>query len=145
RIEAFNRGPDPAPLHILPHLWFRNTWAWGKDRLPEPSIRPGAAGAATLTLVAEDEMRARQDAPSGLHGPYTRGRRVLYAPAGGRLLFTDNETNPPRLAGVPPPHGRPFFKDAFHRHLIAGEDCTNPVPAGTRAAIHYAFTVPAGG
>src|SRR5208282_1333662 len=50
RIEAFNRGPDAATLHILPQLWFRNTWAWGPDPAPEPAIRRGPDGHESLCL-----------------------------------------------------------------------------------------------
>src|SRR5262245_3337815 len=55
RIEAFNRGPGPAPLHLLPHLWYRNTWAWGPESASGPpwAIRPGPATPDFLTLVAD--------------------------------------------------------------------------------------------
>ena len=59
RIEAFNRGPDPAPLHILPHLWFRNTWAWSPTPDPEPSIRLDATATQGLRLATENVLAAR--------------------------------------------------------------------------------------
>src|SRR5205085_8597714 len=56
RIEAINRGPEPAPLHLLPHLWFRNTWRWGKPAGHQPTIRPGSHGKAFISLVTEDSL-----------------------------------------------------------------------------------------
>src|SRR5262249_11525228 len=77
---------------------------------------------------------------------YRLGPRTLFAPDGGALLFTDNETNTARLGDRFGP-GRPrFAKDAFHRHVIHGEPTTNPARAGTKAALHYRFpAVPPGG
>ena len=100
RIEAFNRGPDPAPLHLLPHLWFRNTWAWGPDgREPgevyEPFIRPGPAGRGFISFVTDSFGLAMTNIPAS----YRLGRRFLYAPEGGAALFTFNETNGPRVFG----------------------------------------------
>src|SRR5947208_13600538 len=59
RIEAVNRGPEDAPLHLLPHLWFRNTWAWGAEPRPEPSIRLGPTGAGYSSLLADDSATGR--------------------------------------------------------------------------------------
>src|SRR5262249_34178707 len=78
--------------------------------------------------------------------PYRLRPRLLYAPPGGRPLFTFNETNGPRVYGPGNKSRRLYVKDAFHRHLIDGEDCVNPNPEGTKAALHYPFpSVPAGG
>ena len=57
RIEAFNRGPEPAPLHILPHLWFRNTWGWTDPPGPEPTICEGPAAEGAISLIADDSAR----------------------------------------------------------------------------------------
>ena len=95
RIEAINRGPEAAELHLLPHLWFRNTWAWTDPPGAEPSIRLQAAG-NQIALVA-DESNA-----TSLHNlqfPYSLGPHYLYAPPGGEALFTDNENNAVRLYG----------------------------------------------
>ena len=125
RIEAFNRGPEAAPLHILPHLWFRNTWAWECDafNIPgpaEPHIHLAGAGAPnTIRLEADDENLAY---PPTIPKQYRLGRRVLTGPAGGTALFTDNETNAKRVFGANAPNRKPFVKDAFHRHIINGED-----------------------
>ncbi|MGB9164696.1 MAG: glucosidase, partial [Rhodomicrobium sp.] len=142
RIEAFNRGPAAAPLHILPHLWHRNTWSWTPTPGPEPSIRLGPAAADALSLVSDDSA---VETLSNIPVFYRLGRRTLYAPGGGAPLFTNNETHCERVFG-PGSHSRtPFVKDAFHRYVIRGEDCVNPAQAGTKAAFHYRLDVPAGG
>jgi hypothetical protein len=148
RIEAVNRGPDPAPLHVLPQLWFRNTWAWGPggwrhDPGREPVIRPGPDGPGFVSVVADDSAA---DMLPGLPLTYRLGPRTLYAPAGGEALFTFNETNGPRVFGPGAESRRPHVKAAFHRQVVNGEDCVNPDRVGTKAAFHYAFpAVPPGG
>jgi hypothetical protein len=131
RITVANRGPEGATLHLLPTVWFRNTWSWGREGegyWPRPSLR--AEGRA---IVAEH---------MGL------GRYVVDAePAEGAapdLLFTENETNVARLYGSPNP--QPYVKDAFHQAVVAGDAAAvNPDRVGTKAAFHYRLTVPAGG
>ena len=131
RITVANRGPETATLHLLPTLWFRNTWSWGRTGegyWPKPSLR--RAGPAQIE--AEHE---------------SLGRYVLEADSAGspepELLFTDNETNAARLFGVP--NAQPYVKDAFHRFVVGGErDAVNPDGAGTKAAAHYVLTIPAG-
>jgi hypothetical protein len=141
RIEAVNRGPEAAPLHLLPHLWFRNVWSWGPAPGPEPAVRPGPTGEGFLSLVTDDSA---VETLSTIPVFYRLGPRTLYAPAGGELLFTDNETNRARLYGTA--NARPYVKDAFHRFVVHGEPCLNPARAGTKAAIHYRFpAVPPGG
>ena len=148
RIEAFNRSPDPAPLHVLPHVWFRNTWAWGKDGWDrkadrEPVIRRGPHGADFQTLVTDD---SHVETLTNIPVSYTLGARTLYAPPGGVALFTNNETNGPRVFGPNARSRRPYVKDAFHRHVVGGEGCVNPDLRGTKAAVHYVFeAVPPGG
>src|SRR5262245_6834288 len=143
RIEAFNRGPDPAPLHLLPHLWFRNTWAWTNPAGTEPTIRPGRAGNGFISLATDDSM---METLSEIPIAYRLGVRVLYGPSDGEMLFTDNETNAPRVYGDGHVSRQPFVKDAFHRQIVNGEQCTNPERIGTKAAIHYEFpAVPSGG
>ena len=132
RITVANRGPEAATLHLLPTVWFRNTWSWGRageGYWPRPSLR--AEGPAAI--VAEH---------TGL------GRYVIDAePAEGTapgLLFTENETNVARLYGDPNP--QPYVKDAFHEAVIGGDAAAvNPDRVGTKAAFHYRLTVPAGG
>jgi hypothetical protein len=143
RIEAFNRGPESAPLHLLPHLWFRNTWGWGRSPEPEPAIRPGPSGADFIRLVTDDEA---VETLSNIPVHYRLGPRTLYGPAGGRALFTNNETNTIRVFGPGHPSRTPYVKDAFHRHLIEGEACVNPDQRGTKAALDYYYpAVPPGG
>ncbi|MFL6254746.1 MAG: MGH1-like glycoside hydrolase domain-containing protein, partial [Pyrinomonadaceae bacterium] len=140
RIEAFNRGPEDAQLHLLPHLWFRNTWAWYPEARPEPSITHGPAGPDFNSLKATDVRSV-----PGLAFEYSLGARYLYAESGGRPLFTFNETNGPRIWGVE--SRRPYVKDAFHRYVVDGERAAvNPEPLGTKACFHYSnLDVPAGG
>jgi hypothetical protein len=141
RVEAINRGPDPAPLHILPHLWFRNTWSWGPKPACEPQMRIGAESSHYITLDADS---ATVGCLAHVPIAYELGPRTFYAPQGGVPVFTNNETNGPRVLGCP--SRKAFVKDAFHRAIVHGEACTNPDSTGTKAAIHYHFdAVPAGG
>ena len=147
RIEAFNRGPEDAPLHILPHLWFRNTWGWDGNAWktpgpPEPLIKLADSPPKTVRLEADDEQLAY---PPTIPMQYRLGKRVLTGPAGAVALFTDNETNGPKVFGGNATSRKPFVKDAFHRHIIGGEDCLNPAKIGTKSALHYRYVVPAGG
>ncbi len=122
RITATNCGPDPAPLHLLPTLWFRNTWDFG-DR----EGRPG------LSLLATDEEIAiRADHPA-------LGAMVL-AGRSAEVLFTDNETNFQRVFGSA--NSTAFQKDGIGRYLVNGEKrAVNPAQTGTKAAFHHAPTL----
>ena len=124
RITVANRGPEDAQLHVLPTLWFRNTWSWGDDT-GRPSLRE-AAGAAAIAASH----------PS-------LGDRFLYADGAPTLLFTENETNAERIFGIP--NRTPYVKDGFNNYLVHGNaGAVNPARTGTKAAAHYALTVPAG-
>ena len=140
RLEAFNRGPEDAELHILPHLWFRNTWAWTNPRRMEPVIQIEKGGEDYGLIVADDTPGPRLE---NLPFQYTLGRRYLYFPDGGEPLFTNNDTNPARVFGAPADGS--YVKDAFHRHIIHSEPCINPQQTGTKACIHYSYMVPAHG
>jgi hypothetical protein len=143
RIEVCNRGPEDAAIHVLPHLWFRNTWSWGPTPLAAPSIHAGPSTKGSVCLVADDT--GAEPLRNLLH-PYSLGPRYLYADAGGVPLFTDNETNFKRVYGPESQNRTLYVKDAFHRHIIGREDCVNPAQKGTKACIHYAnVNVPAGG
>ena len=127
RITAYNRGPEPAPLHIAPQVWFRNTWSWG-HQAERPVLE--AAGSATV---------------SGHHRHLGQCHWYLdiepHAPA---LLFTENETNFERLFGVVN-HG-PFVKDAFHEAIVNGRaNKVNPDRRGSKAAAHYHKMIAPGG
>jgi hypothetical protein len=123
RVTVANRGPQAAEIHLLPTLWFRNTWSWAGK--PKPTL---AFDKATGTILArESEI-----------GDY----RFYYAD-GGTQLFTENETNNERLFSTKNPSAH--VKDAFHRYVINGEaTAVNPELKGTKAAVQYKFTVPAG-
>jgi len=124
QINICNRGPEAALIHLLPQLWFRNTWSWGYN-----AARP------SLQAVRDDTILARH---SEL-GDYT-----LYTEGAASFLFCDNETNVRRLYGMHDATG--YFKDAFHEFLIEGNSkALNPSGTGTKCAAHFRLTVPAGG
>ncbi|HEY9377673.1 MAG TPA: hypothetical protein VIQ02_11330, partial [Jiangellaceae bacterium] len=123
RITVENAGPDEATLQILPTLWFRNTWAWG----------PTDHGRPTL-----------QAAEGGIVGHHDRaGRLVLTGDGTPDLLFCENETNTTRLYGDPA--GPSYPKDGINDHVVNGAGTVNPLQQGTKAALRYRLTVPAGG
>ncbi len=128
RITVWNRGPDPATLHLLPTLWFRNTWSWdhGGER-PKLTRQSSAHGEAAILAQHPDLPHPSRLACEG-------------AP---ELLFTENDTNFQRLYGSP--NGHAFVKDAFHERLVHGRTAAvNPANAGTKAAAHYTLRVAPG-
>ncbi|MEO8382822.1 MAG: glucosidase [Acidobacteriota bacterium] len=126
RITAHNRGPETAPLHLIPQLWYRNTWAW-HGRTVTPQIRELNG----VGLVADDTDAS---ALTGLLRDTRLGPRVLEVPGGARMLFTDNETNAARVHGPGHASRSLFVKDAFHRSIVNGEhEATNPSHLGTKA------------
>lgn len=132
RIEAVNRGPDKAPLHILPQLWFRNQWSWGEEKGKEPTI---AFQKNPLCLVADDKYLS---SPKDLLFDYHLGTQYLYGTSGGAPLFTNNESNSEALWNEP--NTTPYVKDAFHRYLIEkNTQAVNPKHEGTKGAFHYFF------
>jgi hypothetical protein len=140
RIEAFNRGPDAAPLHIIPHLWFRNTWAWTDQPGHEPEIRPGPAGEGFTSLIADD---SKADTLRNIPFEYRLGPRYLYAEAGARQLFTYNETNMARF-GWSAVSRKPYVKDAFHRLIVNGEQAVNPDEVGTKSCFDFESVIAPG-
>src|SRR5579872_1832760 len=134
RVEAFNRGPDTAEFHFLPHLWFRNTWSWTDPPTGEPTIQVGTAGKQHATFVADDSAAKPLQ---NIQLQYALGRRYLYAQTGGEFLFTNNETNAARLYGPSAVNRSPYVKDAFHRYVVNGERLVNPTQIGTKACVHY--------
>ena len=123
QITVTNRGPEPATLHVLPTIWFRNTWSWGDDvRRPTLKQMDGGAIAASHTDL---------------------GERFFYAEGAKALLFTENETNSERLVHVPNP--TPYVKDGIHNYIVRGrQTAVNPEKTGTKATAHYPLTVGAG-
>lgn len=142
RITATNRGPDPAPLHIIPQLWFRNRWGWDANawEFPgpaEPVIRVGTDPDGHPALHADDTPLGPVP---GLPIRYELGPRVLQATAGAQFLFTNNETNGAAVYGPGNLSRRSHVKDAFHRLLVGGEaTAVNSAGTGTKAALHYRF------
>ncbi len=139
RVEICNRGPAAAPIHVLPHLWFRNNWSWTNPQTGKPTIKLGAAkvGAPIVFEADDSAMPLVRNVPF----EYRLGPRFFYGEAGATPLFTENETNCERIFGPQIKSASPFVKDAFHRHIINGEACVNPQPTGTKAALHYAANV----
>ena len=134
RIRVVNRGPESAACHLLPTLWFRNTWSWGYPDGPmgdvpgKPQLSRGPEANGSQAVAAQHP---------------TLGDYTLYAEDAPELLFTENESNRERLFGVPNP--TPFVKDAFHRYLIQGEaSAVNPAQTGSKAAAHYHLHLQAG-
>ncbi len=142
RIEVFNRGPEAAPIHVLPHLWFRNTWAWQDPAGSEPVITPGPTGNNFVSLMADD---SHAQLLKNIPFEYRLGKRYLYGEANGTLLFTDNETNAPRVYGEQASSRKAHCKDAFHRYIINGEQVVNRGRTGTKSCMQYKHVVPAGG
>ncbi len=136
RIEAFNRGPDAAPLHILPQLWFRNTWGWTGEAKPRPTIEPLKSGSRFLALAADDTAA---EMLRGLPTEYRLGPRFFYADSGGEILLTENETNVEQVFGATYRNATPYVKDSFHRYVVDGEDCVRREGQATKSAIHYQF------
>ena len=133
RVTITNRGPATASLHLLPQLWFRNTWANDPHRGNVPRISAILDQERAVGLCADDSALPTQ---TNLLIPYRLGNRYFYGPRDGELLFTNNESNCERCFGKP--NQSPYVKDAFHRHIINGEDCLNPDRYGTKAAIRIA-------
>ncbi|MFN8059152.1 MAG: hypothetical protein U0Q12_08290 [Vicinamibacterales bacterium] len=127
RITVANRGPEAATIHLLPTVWFRNTWSWGRlDR--RPAMHVDVAPSAGVDAIAIDEPH--------------HGRRWLYAAQADELLFTENDTNVARLYGAPNP--TPYVKDGIGEYVVAGATgAVNPERTGTKAAAHYVREVPA--
>ncbi|PSN11507.1 glucosidase, partial [filamentous cyanobacterium CCT1] len=129
RISATNRGPEAKPLHLLPTLWFRNTWSW-EEGSEKPSLHQQTDGTPADTAVV------------AAHHP-TLGDRWLYCHQPDTLLFTENETNAERLFGSPNPSA--YVKDGFHDYVVGGDrSAVNPEGTGTKLAAHYTLTLEPG-
>jgi hypothetical protein len=127
RISAWNRGPAPARLHLLPTIWFRNRWAWG-DNFAAPHMERIAGPDGTVLLALSE---------------FHYGNRWLLVEGAPELLFTENETNMERLFCEK--SRTPFVKDAFHRLVVNGErGAVNPEMKGTKAAAHFTSEIQPG-
>jgi glycogen debranching enzyme len=127
-VTVSNRGPEAAEIDVLPTLWFRNTWSWdgAGSRRPQLAGRPGDG--AHASIAADHE---------------TLGRRWLFCEGSPQLLFTENDTNTPRLWGVP--NANPYVKDGIGKRVVHGAaDAVNPALLGTKAAARYHLRVEPG-
>jgi hypothetical protein len=123
RITVHNRGPEAATIHVLPQIWFRNTWSWDVGT-SKPVISPGIND--SLEIVSQD-----------------LGKYRAYLSDAPEFLFCDNETNTRRLFGDA--NARGYFKDAINDYVVDGKkDAVNPGKTGTKAAAHYKMKVAAG-
>ncbi len=123
RINLCNRGPEAATLHVLPTLWFRNTWTWSAGQT-KPSLRrmPGQETVAIATSHPD------------------LGGFVMHCDGTPSLLFTENETNNERVFGTR--NASRYVKDAFHDYVVAGkQEAVNPSQTGTKAAARYVLNI----
>ncbi|QKG55806.1 glucosidase [Hymenobacter sp. BRD128] len=123
QYTIFNRGAAEAVLHVLPQLWFRNTWAWGYDNY-RPSLTARADGTVQLSHRELNSL-------------------TCYADGAPEWLFCDNNTNTQRLFNAPSTEH--FFKDGIHNYVVNNQqDAVNPARTGTKAAAHYLLTLAPG-
>jgi hypothetical protein len=126
QITVCNRGPEPAEIHVLPTLWFRNTWSWG-GHSEKPELKILAAGADARAIAARHRLL---------------GEQFLYCEGMVDLLFTDNETNTARAFNRP--NQLTYLKDGIIQAVVHGnKNAVNPELHGTKSAAHYCLTVPA--
>jgi hypothetical protein len=126
KITVFNRGADAATIHVLPTLWFRDTWSSAENAKRPELKRTDAPGGIAAIVASEPAL----------------GEFILYAEDNPELLFTENETNNRRIFGSP--NATPYVKDAFHSYVVNGDKkAVNPEEIGTKAAAHYDLSIEA--
>jgi len=126
RIEIWNRGEEAARITVLPTLWFRNTWVFGKLHT-RPDIRISESGSVDVLEAVHENL----------------GTYFLYAQKSNRILFTENENNRERLFHAANPS--PFVKDLFHDMVISGNfDLLTSKKNGTKSALLYYYMIPGG-
>ncbi|MGA7213154.1 MAG: hypothetical protein WBX20_03015 [Terrimicrobiaceae bacterium] len=124
QISVCNRGPETAALHVLPTLWFRNTWTWWPET-PKPSLKQVAGGNGSRAVAATHSEA---------------GEVYFYCEGDIPLLFTENETNNERIFGKP--NASPYVKDGINNYVVNGKpDAVNPEHTGTKVAAHYQVNV----
>ncbi|MGB0122607.1 MAG: glucosidase, partial [Silvibacterium sp.] len=127
QISVSNRGPEPATLHVLPTLWFRNTWTWW----------PGASKPSLTQVSSQKSSQAVAASHADL------GERYLYCEGDVPLLFTENETNTERIFGTA--NISPYVKDGINNYVVdVNRESVNPGKTGTKSAAHYEVNVGAG-
>ncbi len=133
RITVHNRGLEPAEVHLLPTLWYRNTWIWGCVH-EGCTLKPIIQRVDDAALVTDHATLGRfyfAAAPASDASAFT-------------WLFTDNETNTQRLFDAP--NQQIYVKDAFHDYVVRGEtSAVNPKKVGTKVAAYYRLQIPADG
>ena len=122
RVDIYNRGPQTATIDVLPQLYFRNTWSWGAELAPMPTIQKNGN-----FLKAEGLAQTM----------------YLYGDTPSQFLFTHNETNHERVWKTP--SRTLYVKDAFHRYLIAGESCVDTQQGTKGCFLYQKIQIPAGG
>jgi len=126
RISVTNRGPEEASIHLLPTLWFRNTWSW--ENTSRPSLK---------VISTHKNLSVIQAAHSKL------GNYLLYCQGAGELLFTDNDTDTEKIFGVP--NTSAYVKDGINEFVLSGrKSAVNPAQTGTKMSAHYILKIPAG-
>ena len=124
RIDAINRGPEAAELHLLPTLWFRNTWSWSAEP-QRPWLRRGEPIEGIISIEVH-------------HSYY--GNRWLYCEGNPEPLFTENETNNRRLFGTD--NASSHVKDGINDYIVHGsKEAVNAEGSGTKAAGHYRLKI----
>ena len=133
RVSVTNHGPEAAPIHVLPTLWFRNTWAWGyDDRRPQLTAVKAKQGKATKDAVQLVQIKHHE-----------LGESWLACQGTPELLFTENDTNNERLWGVP--NHTTYVKDGINDTIVnSAIGKVNPQGVGTKAAAHYALVIEPG-
>jgi len=127
QISIINRGPEEATLHLLPTLWFRNTWSWNHSN-DKPSLKLLKTSSRTSVIEASHP---------------TLGERWFYCEAPTELLFTENETNNQRLFGIG--NASPFVKDGINDYIVDGrKEAVNPNQIGTKVSVHYSLKIGVG-
>jgi hypothetical protein len=127
QISVHNRGPEPAALHVLPTLWFRNEWSWAASN-----------GRPTLQQI---EGTPSENVVEAEHAKL--GKRFLYSAKSAPLLFTENETNTQRIFGVP--NRSPHVKDSINDYIVHGlEKAVNHEQRGTKVSAQHIVIVKPG-
>ena len=123
KITVVNRGPEAAPLHVLPHIWFRNTWDWGY-----------ASDKPSLERQTDNSLFVQHD---------ILGKRIFYAENPDQVLFCENESNSEKLYSIPCKKDS-YYKDGINNFIVNGADTVNPGQSGTKAAFHFNENIEAG-
>ncbi|KAB2831963.1 MAG: glucosidase, partial [Candidatus Dadabacteria bacterium] len=133
QVTIANRGREPAPLHVLPQVWFRNTWVWGDSYEAD-------WGVPSIELLSERELLCRHSS-LGEYILAVEPSAALLSPA---FLFTENETNTEKLFGIK--NASPYVKDGINDYIVGGEKgAVNPAGSGTKMSAHYKAEIPGGG